>query len=171
MTATNTPADHRSRFALTRAWPQIAPDDAQDLLTFWAQHGAIPHPDEARARLAQAVLLARDEEGKIAGVCTSYPMTPPQLGQPMYFWRAFIAPQWRATRLIGTLLSRSCDVLGDYSRDNGFPCIGILLELENERFRDAGRKAEWVHPRFTYIGKSPRGLDARAHYFRGAKLK
>lgn len=171
MTTDQSAGSARSRFALTHVWPQIAPQDADDLLAFWKQHGAIPGEAEARARLPQVILLARDDAGAIAGVCTTFPMTPPQLGQPMYFWRAFIAPQWRSTRLIGTLLSKSCDTLASHARENDFPCIGILLELENERFGSVGRKAEWVHPRFTYIGKSPRGLDVRAHYFRGAKLK
>ena len=165
-----TPNRH-SKFALTQVWPKISEQDAAELLAFWKQEGAIPDEEQARARLAQVVFLARDKDGDIAGVCTSYAMTPPQLGQPMYFWRAFIAPKWRATRLIGTLLSKSCDVLGAFSRENDFPCIGILLELENDRFRNVGRKAEWVNPRFTFIGKSPRGLDVRVHYFRGAKLK
>lgn len=169
--STDTPSGGHSRFTLTHVWPNISESDASDLLAFWKQHNAIPNEEQARARLAQVVLLARDAEGAIAGVCTAYSMTPPQLGQPMYFWRAFIAPQWRSTRLIGTLLSGSCDLLGEHSREHDFPCIGILLELENERFGKAGRKAEWVHPRFCYIGKSPRGLDVRAHYFRGAKLK
>lgn len=167
----DTPSSGSRRFALTRIWPRITEPDASELLAFWKQHNAIPSEQQARARLAQVVLLARDGQGKIAGVCTAYAMTPPQLGQPMYFWRAFISPECRSTRLIGTLLSESCEVLGERSRDNGFPCIGILLELENDRFGSVGRKAEWINPRFAYIGKSPRGLDVRAHYFRGAKLK
>ncbi|MFI4969392.1 MAG: hypothetical protein ACHP7D_04245, partial [Lysobacterales bacterium] len=56
-------------------------------------------------------------------------------------------------------------------RANGYPCIGILLELENTRFRDKGRMAAWWSPRFVYIGRSTRGLDLRVHYFRGARLK
>lgn len=173
MTSTDTDTAPRqtSRFTLTQAWPQIDPADADELLAFWKREGAIPDEQQARARLAQVVLLARDADGEIAGVCTAYSMTPPQLGQPMYFWRAFIAPKWRSTRLIGTMLSKSCDVLGSHARANDFPCIGILLELENERFGSVGRKAEWVNPRFAFIGKSPRGMDVRAHYFRGAKLK
>ncbi|NLB12866.1 MAG: hypothetical protein GX826_02440 [Gammaproteobacteria bacterium] len=170
MTTDTATAEHR-RFTLTQVWPRISDADAAELLEFWKREGAIPDEAQARARLAQVVLLARDAEGAIAGVCTAYAMTPPQLGQPMYFWRGFIAPKWRSTRLIGTLLSRSCEVLGEHARNNGFPCIGILLELENDRFGSVGRKAEWVNPRFSYIGKSPRGLDVRAHYFRGAKLK
>lgn len=168
---TNTLSERRAPFALTHVWPRISDPDATELLAFWKKEGAIPDEAQARARLSQVVLLARDGEGEIAGVCTAYPMTPPQLGQPMYFWRGFVAPKWRSTRLIGTLLSKSCDVLGAHGRDNDFPCIGILLELENARFHDAGRKAEWINPRFAYIGKSPRGLDVRVHYFRGARLK
>lgn len=170
-THNDTAAPQTSRFELIRIWPAITPTDADELLAFWKEHNAIPNEAQARARLTQVVLLARDADGAIAGVCTAYPMTPPQLGQPMYFWRGFIAPKWRRTRLIGSLLSRSCQVLGDHARDNDYPCIGILLELENDRFGSVGRKAEWINPRFSYIGRSPRGLDVRAHYFRGAKLK
>ena len=167
-----TPSDGPRSFTLTCTWPgQISPSDTDDLLAFWQREGAIPDPQQARARLSQVVFLARDAKGEIAGVCTAMAINPPQLGQPMYFWRSFIAPPWRSTRLIGTFLEKSCEHLGDYAREHGYPCIGVLLELENERFKKAGRKAEWVHPRFAYIGKSPRGLDVRVHYFRGARLK
>lgn len=158
-------------FELTQAWPQISEQDGEDLLAFWKAHKAIPNEDEARRRLSQVVLLARDRDGAIAGVCTAYAATPPQLGQPIYFWRVFIAPAWRSSRLMFTLGSRSCSVLGDYARAHNYPCIGILVELENERFSEVGRQAVWPRPHFTYIGKSPRGLDVRVHYFKGARLK
>ncbi len=158
-------------FELTQVWPQISEQDGEDLLAFWKAHKAIPNDDEARRRLSQVVLLARDRDGAIAGVCTAYAVTPPQLGQPMYFWRVFIAPVWRSSRLFATLMLRSCSVLEVYARKHDYPCIGILVELENERFNKVGRKAEWPSFRLTYIGKSPRGLDVRAHYFKGARLK
>ncbi|HET8899420.1 MAG TPA: hypothetical protein VFN09_11675 [Rhodanobacteraceae bacterium] len=161
----------RARLELTLAWPKISDRDGADLLAFWQREGAIPDETQAKARLAQVVFLARDTDGDVAGVCTALAMTPPQLGQPLYFWRAFVAPKWRSTRLIGTLLARSCEHLREYARERDFPCIGVLLELENARFREKGRRAEWVRPRFAYIGKSPRGLDVRVHYFRGARLK
>lgn len=164
------PPQHNG-FHITPVWPAISDGDGADLLAFWKEHGAIPDASVAKARLAQVVLLARDGDGAIAGVCTALLMTPPQLGQPVYFWRSFIAPAWRKTRLIGTLLDQSCTFLGDFAREHAFPAIGVLLELENERFKTIGRKAEWVHPHFTYIGKSARGLDVRVHYFRGARLK
>lgn len=160
-----------SLFSLTTVWPSITDEDSADLLAFWKDEGAIPDEVQAKARLKQVVMLARDADGAIAGVCTALPTTPPQLGQPMYFWRAFIAPKWRTTRLIYSLLMDSFDVLEASAREHKFPCIGVLLELENNRFGKVFRKAEWVKPHFIFIGKSPRGLDVRVRYFRGASLK
>ena len=164
-------AGRKAKFSLTPVWPEIDEHDTADLMAFWKREGAIPDEAQAKARLKQAVMLARDADGEVAGVCTAMPMTPPQLGQPVYFWRAFVAPKWRATRLIYSLLMDSFDVLDAYARERGFPCIGVILELENTRFGEVFRKAEWSKPHFVYIGKSPRGLDVRVRYFRGAKLK
>lgn len=164
-------AGTKATFSLIPVWPNIDEVDAADLLAFWKREGAIPDEAQAKARLKQAILLARDADGEVAGVCTALSMTPPQLGQPMYFWRAFIAPKWRKTRLIYSLLMDSFDVLEADSRERDFPCIGVILELENTRFGEVFRKAEWTKPHFIYIGKSPRGLDVRVRYFRGAKLK
>ncbi|MGA7296127.1 MAG: hypothetical protein WBW92_01285 [Rhodanobacteraceae bacterium] len=164
-------AQSRPAFRLTTVWPEITTQDAEDLLAFWKREGAIPDESQARARLKQVVMLARDADGEIAGVCTSLPMTPPQLGQPVFFWRAFVGKQWRHTRLIFNLLTRSFSALEDYACGNDYPCIGVLLELENSRFREVFQRAEWRKTHFVYIGKSPRGLDVRVRYFRGAKLK
>ena len=165
------PVAQRSGFNLIMAWPQISDEDASDLLAFWKREGAIPDEAQAKARLKQVVILARDAQGEIAGVCTALPMTPPQLAQPMYFWRTFVAPKWRTSRLFFTLLTHSFDALDEYARERDFPCIGVLLELENARFGEVFRKAEWHKTHFVYIGKSPRDLDMRVRYFAGAKLK
>jgi hypothetical protein len=116
-------------------------------------------------------MQALSPEGEVAGVCTAAAATPPQLGQPVWYWRTFVGVRWRSTPLVMNLLKRSCTLLGDHARANDWPCIGILLELENTRFRDKGRAAVWWNPRFTYIGRSARGLDLRVHYFHGARLK
>ncbi len=164
-------AGRKATFSLAPVWPSIDEQDTTELMAFWKREGAIPDEAQATARLKQVVMLARDADGEIAGVCTAMPMTPPQLGQPVYFWRAFVAPKWRATRLIYNLLMDSFDVLEAYARERDFPCIGVILELENTRFGEVFRKAEWIKPHFIFIGKSPRGLDVRVRYFRGAKLK
>src|SRR6185312_2306679 len=69
------------------------------------------------------------------------------------------------------LLRHTQKVLEKYARANDFPCIGILLELENEGFADTLRWAHWPGVDFSFIGVSPRGLELRVRYFRGALLK
>lgn len=160
-----------AKYQIVEAWPAIAPADGEAIRGFWQREGAIVDPAVATQRLQQIVAFARDGDGEIAGVCTAFAITPPRFGQPMYYWRTFVGAKWRSTALVGSLLRRSCDVLEAYAKAHDYPCIGILLELENERFSERGRKAVWVHPRFVYIGVSDRGLDTRAYYFPGVRLK
>ena len=138
---------------------------------FWRREGALTDDAQTDQRLPQLVMHARTRDGEVAGVCTAVPVTLPRLGQPLYYWRTFVGSQWRSTPLVMAMLKRSCAHLEEYARTRDFPCIGVLLELENDRFRDRGRMATWWNPRFVYLGRSDRGLDLRVLYFRGARLK
>jgi len=160
-----------ARFRYVVGWPEPSAEDAAAIKAFWRAEGALTDEATMDARVRQVVLHARTHEGEVAGVCTALPMTPPRLGQPMYYWRTFVGARWRATPLVMSLLKRSCALLEGYARTHDYPCIGVLLELENDRFRERGRMATWFNPRFVYIGRSERGLDLRVLYFRGARLK
>lgn len=164
-------SDAEPAFRYVADWPAIRPADADAIRAFWRDEGALADETQMNQRLPQVVLHACAADGAIAGVCTALPARPPLLDQPMYFWRCFVGARWRSTPLVMALLKRSCVLLEDYAAAHDHPCIGILLELENARFRDKGRMAVWWNPRFTYIGRSARGLDLRVHYFKGARLK
>ncbi|WP_300616900.1 hypothetical protein [Dokdonella sp.] len=158
-------------FRYVTDWPSIPADQADAIRAFWRSEGALSDEAQMTERVKQVVLHALDADGSVAGVCTAIASTPQPLGQPMYFWRCFVGARWRSTPLVMSLLKRSCTLLEEHAAANDWPCIGVLLELENARFRDKGRMATWWNPRFTYIGRSARGLDLRVHYFKGARLK
>ena len=160
-----------SRFTYITHWPQGTPKDGAAVLEFWRRENAIDDEAQAQQRLREVVLHAVSDTGDIAGVCTAIPITLPQLGQPMYYYRCFIGRNWRSSRLALHLLDRTFEVLDGYARSNAFPCIGMLLELENQRFEKKWRMAVWPWNDFIYIGKSGRGLGLRVRYFRGARLK
>lgn len=145
--------------------------EENDLVAFWLREGALNDERHARQRLDQVVLLARDAEEQVAGVCTAVAQTPPEIGQPLYYYRSFIGRDWRQTRLVYNLIRHARTLLENYARANGWPCIGMLLELENRRFGEKGRMPVWPHLDLTYIGKSQRGFELRVHYFKGARLK
>ncbi|HEY0232246.1 MAG TPA: hypothetical protein VGC55_13420 [Dokdonella sp.] len=158
-------------FRYVSDWQSMQPDAAEAVRMFWQSEGAISDEAQISERLKQVVMHALSADGSVAGVCTAIPLTPAQLGQPLYYWRTFVGTRWRSTPLVMSLLKRSCTLLEDYAQTHDYPAIGVLLELENTRFREKGRMAQWWNPRFVYIGRSNRGLDMRVHYFKGAKLK
>jgi hypothetical protein len=158
-------------FDIVVDFPAVAAENAEAIRAFWKRESALKDDAMAGERLKQVVMHALAPDGEIAGVCTAMPTMMPMLGQPMYFWRTFVGAKWRSTQLVMTLLKRSCTLLEEHARANDYPCIGILLELENTRFKDKGRMAVWYNPRFFFIGRSQRGLDMRAYYFKGARLR
>jgi hypothetical protein len=160
-----------SQFTYHPAWGQLSSEDQQDLVDFWVREKALPNAQAAQQRVAQVVMFARDEEGEVAGVCTAMPQNPPQLGQPVYFYRSFIALRYRQTLVVFRMLKKAIALLEDDARKHDWPCIGVLLELENDRFGEKGRMPVWPGIDFVYVGKSPRGLECRIHWFRDARLK
>jgi hypothetical protein len=158
-------------FQYVAHWQTDLPDENEAVLAFWRKEKAIADDASARKRLGEIVLHARTESGEVAGVCTAVPMTLPRLGQPMYYYRCFIGKDWRNTMLVLHLLNRAFAVLEGYARNHDYPCIGVVLELENSRFGENGRDPVWSRLDFVYIGISGRGLELRLRYFRGAKLK
>lgn len=164
-------ASGAGNFRIVEGWPALTTQDAADVSEFWRRENAILDPDAIANRLAQVVLFARTAGHDVAGVATAIPVLPPRFGQPMYYLRVFVGQAWRATPLVRELTISACSVLEAYAKERDFPCIGVLLELENARFYKALRKPVWWNPRFYYVGKSERGLEVRAFYFEGARLK
>lgn len=170
-TESSNPRERSMTFDFVAVWPLASTTDADAIRAFWVRENALESEAAMDQRLPQVLMIARASDGQIAGVCTALTVTPPQLGQPMYYWRAFIGSAWRSSKLVRSLLNRSCELLESHAIANDFPCLGVLLELENSRFSNVLRRAQWHNPHFVFIGRSERGLDVRIHYFRGARLK
>jgi len=160
-----------SGFQFVPHWKIENDDNDNAVMAFWKSENAVPDETKAKERLKQVVLHARDASGAVAGVCTVMSIQHPRLGQPMYYYRCFIGKAWRKTRLVFTMLVRAFDTLEADAREHDFPCIGMVLELENARFGKTLRAPVWQSTGFTYIGISQRNLDLRVRYFRGARLK
>jgi hypothetical protein len=158
-------------FEIVADWQAQTPENAAAIAAFWARENALQDAAAIAHRLKQVVVHARTPEGDVAGVATAIAMVPPRFGQPMYYFRAFVGKAARSTTLVRELTLRSCDVLEAHAREHGYPCIGVLLELENDKFNSSLRKPVWWNPRFYYVGRSERGLELRAYYFDGARLK
>ena len=170
------PGAEQGRFRIVQNWQAMNEQDAADLSEFWQRHGALSGEELIRKRLSQVVVHARTPEGEIAGVSTVDFAVVPQLDQPMYLYRSFIAPPWRKTLLVRRLFTASASCLEEYARVHDYPAIGLIAVLENSRFGEiAGRdRPVWgsgAMRQWTYIGKNAKGREMRVSYFKGARLK
>jgi hypothetical protein len=161
----------RRGYRIITDWQQLDARTGAAIRAFWLREQANVRGDEASRRLAQVVAHVVDENGELAAVATAATRILPRLGQPMYYYRCFVGKAWRSRKMLRPLLRHAQKVLETHARKNDYPCIGILLELENEGFADTLRWARWPGVDFSYIGVSPRGLELRVWYFRGALLK
>lgn len=158
-------------YTIITDWHQLDRQTGNAIRGFWKREQANVSGDEATRRLEEVVAHVIDEHGTLVAVATVAQKVLPRLGQPMYYYRCFVGKAWRSSKLVRPLLRHTQKVLEKYARENDFPCIGILLELENKGFADTLRWAHWPGVDFSFIGISPRGLDLRVWYFRGALLK
>lgn len=152
-------------------WQHLDARTGEAIRAFWLREQANVHGAEATRRLSEVVAHVVDENDQMVAVATVAPKILPRLGQPMYYYRCFVGKAWRSSKRVRPLLRHTQKVLETFAREHDYPCIGILLELENEGFADTLRWAHWPGVGFSYIGVSPRGLDLRVWYFRGARLK
>jgi len=161
-----------ARFEYVPHWKLDNPENDAAVLAFWKSENALANDAQAQERLKQVVMHARDASGAVAGVSTVASLTHPRIGQPLYYFRCFIGKNWRKSLLVGHILRRTRNLLEQYAQEHDFPCIGVILELENDRFKKVGWNPIWHSlGEFVYIGKSQRNLDLRVSYFRGARLK
>ena len=163
---------------ISPVWKQVSPELEAELVHFWVKHNAITDEALAGKRAQQVACLARSPQGEIVGVSTAEPRVVPRLRQPMYYYRNFIAADFRGQQLARTFLEKTKreigdpEILGNAAINLALPkprCLGIVIELENEALAAHHDLAQW-RSGFTFIGYSPRGFQMRVWYFEGVRL-
>lgn len=155
---------------ISPVWKQVSPELEAELVHFWVKHNAITDEALAGKRAQQVACLARSPQGEIVGVSTAEPRVVPRLRQPMYYYRNFIAADFRGQQLARTFLEKTKEALQAFNLALPKPrCVGIVIELENEALAAHHDLAQW-RSGFTFIGYSPRGFQMRVWYFEGVRL-
>lgn len=151
-------------------------EEAQAVQTFWLRENAHVEGAEAARRVHEVAIRALTPDGELAAITTAEPRLIPRLVQPLYYYRCFVGAAWRNGGLlrVRVLLQKTVEVLETWASAHGFPCIGVICELENEGFGKTLQRAYWSngsHNGYSFIGRSARGMDMRVRYFIGAQLK
>ncbi|MGQ0699255.1 MAG: hypothetical protein ACT4PZ_13540 [Panacagrimonas sp.] len=163
-----------TQYELTNLWE--APSEAlrQDVIRFWVAERALPLEVDIAARAAQVLLLARDQTGAIAGVCTAYNAVHPRIEHLMFHFRAFIAPQARRQNLARTLTLAAQKYLETHNQrlPPQEKALGLIMEVEATVLKTSPvtRQACWPSTQMQFIGRTPGGAHLRVWYFEDAPL-
>jgi hypothetical protein len=157
-------------FEIIPVWKRADPELAAELARYWIENGAMLDVDKAAERAAQVVCIGRDE-GRIVGVTTAYPRIVPMLRQPMYYLRMHIAPQARNQELSIPFVNASFDEVERQELAKEKPtCLGVILQLQNERLAAHYNEAYWWQSKFVFAGYSRDNQQIRVRYFEGVRL-
>jgi hypothetical protein len=153
-------------------WQNVGAALENELVAFWVAEKVIRTEAPARARAKEVVCIARDADGKIAGVCSVSPRLVPRLRERLYYYRSYVRAAERRGGLALNLLLAAKTTLFEYETSQAKPqCVGIVLEIENRQVAQLRNEACWPRTGFSFIGYSPRGFDLRVWYFEGLRLQ
>lgn len=160
-------------FRFVADWQRLPDAAATSVLDFWHRERANVEGRTALQRVREVATRVLTPGDELAAVSTAGVRTIPRLGQPMYYYRCFAGAAWRGHVPMRALIHHTYMQLDAWARTHDFPCIGLLLELENTGFQRTLQRAYWpMTPElgFSFIGRSAKGQDLRVCYFRGARL-
>lgn len=164
-------------FRFESVWPNPDEVTRTDAVEFWLNEGALPE-GVAIERSRQQLVLARDVNGKLAGVSTAVRHYVEFLGIRLFFFRAYVGKENRlrglkGTGLIQSLIRNSYDSL-EKRFDAGVDpdVLGLYLEIQNTSAINRRRRLVWneLGANIVYAGERANGAHARVWYFRDAML-
>jgi hypothetical protein len=160
------PAESDYRVVAFAEQDVVGPDD---VISLWTSEAGLPEA-EARRRVDEVLLVAIDDQGRIAGVTTRYLQRNEQLRMELWHVRVYAAAAHRKSS-IATLLA----VLGREHLEQRFVsgrdtrAAGLIYEVESELLKRIFPNAVWKPADVLYIGDNERGAHVRVHYFAGAQ--
>jgi hypothetical protein len=160
--------DSGYRIKIENVWQQVTPEIKQEVIRFWSSEGASLNEEVAAERANQLVLLARDPEGNIIGVCTAYITYISNLANHLFYYRSLIARKYRQHGLAKNLLIEAGKFFNRlFQEGKETKAIGIFLEIENQELKKYNQ-AVWTDGgaiNFYFIGSNNEGSYIRVFYF------
>ena len=157
-------------YYLKNVWENKDPEVREEIIRFWLSEKVLPE-EQARQRVNQVFLIARDTVDNIVGINTVYKQYNKQLENFFYYYRTYVTPRARKFQMTAEMMLEVKDYLEDRYIDKiDTEVIGMFLQVENETIKKKLNLAVWPGINFVYIGKNQRGDHLRVYYFKNALL-
>jgi len=131
-------------------YQKLSSTEAKNIKQFWLDSGAISDLNIIRERLSQVVLVVKNKENKIIGISSVYAGLLQD--KPYFFYRMFIDPNYRNTRLMAVMTMQTWL---DLSRRKNFSPIGMAIITENPKLQRSGFRKYFKRVLgFQYLGQN-----------------
>jgi hypothetical protein len=156
---------------IENVWQQDS-ETKKEVIDFWLREKVVPAVDNVLERADQVVMVARDPEGNIAGVCTAYIKYLPSLLNNFYYYRSYVSHSYRHQGLASDLIRQSRKFFNKlFQEGQETKAIGIYLEIENDYLKQIKKTIWWRGiENFVFIGIDKRGSHHRISYFDNAVI-
>jgi hypothetical protein len=153
---------------IQNVWQQLDPETKKEVFAFWLSEGLLIPDEIAEERASQILMIGRDSDGKIAGICTAYLTYIPNLINKFYYYRSYIAEKHRTHGLAIEMIKHSRRFLNQqFQEGKDTQAIGVFLEIENDQLKKRNQ-AVWESGEgwnFYFIGVDQKGSHLRVSYF------
>jgi hypothetical protein len=147
---------------------RLSDERAEQLLRFWAGHGALTEA-EGRRRLPEVVALLLDPTEEIVGVNSVYRANVALIGGRLFWvYRSFLAPE--ESENAAAMIAVAFGALEAEFDPGGDGPIGLCVLIADTSEMRRRPEAEWPDPRTLYAGHLEDGRQMRIGYFKGAKI-
>lgn len=164
----------KSPYRIVNLWESGSETVREQVIRFWIAEKALPSGIDARERAAQILLVASDESGAVAGVCTVYNAVHPRLEHRMFHFRAFVAARARRHRLALEFVLAAQAYLERHNQSlpRDQRALGLIMEVEAAVLKSGplAGQARWTETQMNFIGRTPSGAHLRVWYFEDAPL-
>ena len=158
-------------YRFDNVWEEKSQEFQQEMLDFWLTEGALPSREAALQRLPQVAMVARDNSGAIAAVCTVYQQYCERLENWFYYSRAFTGKHHRQAGLSTDIFCQVRDYFEQrFCAGVDTRCIGFFAEIESDILKQHINLGYRPSTKTVYIGKNERGDHLRVYYFPGARI-
>lgn len=159
-----------AEFEFQNVWSPKNQELLEEIVSFWNKFKAIPPGDSGLDRAKDVVFIARDQDGKIAAVSTVKISLIKFLKLNMFYFRCFVAPDYRRKRLMTEITVKTRDFLENEHQKIKPVCAGMIAELQNPNLNTYRREAVFKASGLTFIGYNSKGFQTRIYYFKGATI-
>lgn len=157
-------------FTYENVWSPKSQDLLDEIVEFWNKYKAIPPGESAIDRAKDVVFIIRDQTNAVVAVSTAKINFIKFLKLNMFYYRCFVAPEYRRQGLMTKITVETRNFLENEHQNIKPLCAGIIAELQNKALNEYRREAVFVASGLTFIGYNKNGHQVRIYYFKGAKI-